>query len=88
MADKSLNRDLTDSEKDKQKLQQDKAILDLPDVKDIPGQENIKVPNMSEMADTTISSDDEEGLVFLKMKTVMMRAVKELDLPMKLAKKI
>jgi hypothetical protein len=62
MADKSLNTDLLDSEKDKQKLQQDKATLDLPDVKDIPGQENVKVPDMSEMADTTISSDDEEGL--------------------------
>jgi hypothetical protein len=62
MADKSLNTDLTDSEKDKQKLKQDKTTLDLPDVKDIPGQENIQVPKMNEMADTTISSDDEEGL--------------------------
>src|ERR1700759_1547738 len=53
---------LPDSEKDKQKLQQDKATLDLPDVKDIPGQEHIHPPDLKEMADTTISSDDEEGI--------------------------
>ena len=62
MASKNLNGDLTDSEKDTQKLQPEETILDLPEVKDIPGQENIKVPNFTEMADTTISSDDEEGL--------------------------
>ncbi len=62
MADKIFNTDLPDSEKDKKKLRQDKATLDLPDVKDIPGQENIHVPDLREMADTTISSDDEEGI--------------------------
>lgn len=62
MATKNLNIDLPDSEKDKAKLQPDEAILDLPDVKDIPGQENIHVPELREMADTTISSDDEEGV--------------------------
>jgi hypothetical protein len=46
-------------------LKQDEATLDLPEVKDIPGQENINVPNLKEMADTTISSDDEEGLGIL-----------------------
>jgi hypothetical protein len=35
--------------------------LDLPEVKDIPGQEHIKPPRMGEMADTTASSADEEG---------------------------
>ncbi len=58
----NFNSDLPDSERDKAKLQPDEAILDLPDVKDIPGQEFVHAPNMSEMADTTISSDDEEGV--------------------------
>lgn len=54
--------DIKDSKRDEKELKQDKATLDLPDVKDIPGQENITPPNIKEMADTTISSDDEEGL--------------------------
>ena len=62
MTNKNLTTDLPDSEKDKVKLQQDKIIIDLPDVKDIPGQENVHVPDLREMADTTISSDDEEGV--------------------------
>lgn len=62
MASSKFNKDLTDSKKDRQKLQQEEAILDLPDVKDIPGQENIKVPDLKEMADTTIASGDEEGI--------------------------
>jgi len=36
-------------------------IMDLPEVKDIPGQENIKPPVNGEMADTTASSAGEEG---------------------------
>ena len=35
--------------------------IDLPEVKDIPGQENVKPPRLGELADTTASSDDEEG---------------------------
>ena len=35
--------------------------IDMPEVKDIPGQEHIKVPRFSEMQDVTISSADEEG---------------------------
>ncbi|HEX7904620.1 MAG TPA: hypothetical protein VF487_12125 [Chitinophagaceae bacterium] len=35
--------------------------IDMPEVKDIPGQENIKPPRMGEMRDTTISSAGEEG---------------------------
>jgi hypothetical protein len=62
MTNKNLTTDLPDSEKDKVKLQQDETIIDLPDVKDIPGQENVHVPDLREMADTTISSDDEEGV--------------------------
>jgi hypothetical protein len=39
----------------------DKNSIDLPEVKDIPGQENVKPPRLGELADTTASSDDEEG---------------------------
>lgn len=62
MADKNLTSDIHDSEKDKAKLEPEERTIDLPDVKDIPGQENIHVPELREMADTTISSDDEEGV--------------------------
>ena len=54
--------DLTDSPRDKERLQPEEATLDLPDVKDIPGQEFIHPPALGELADTTISSDDEEGV--------------------------
>jgi hypothetical protein len=36
-------------------------IVDIPDVVDIPGQEHITPPPLGELADTTISSADEEG---------------------------
>jgi hypothetical protein len=62
---KRKSTDIKDSKRDEEKLKQDEATLDLPEVKDIPGQENINVPNLKEMADTTISSDDEEGLGIL-----------------------
>ena len=55
------NADLPDSPRDEARLQGDEATLDLPEVKDIPGQEHIKVPRMREMADVTPSSADEEG---------------------------
>lgn len=56
-----MNTDLPDPEKDKKHLQGDEGTLDLPEVSDIPGQENVHVPPLGELADTTISSDDEEG---------------------------
>ena len=56
------NRDLKDSERDRERLKQDKGSLDLPEVKDIPGQEHVHVPPPGEMADITVSSDDEEGI--------------------------
>jgi len=37
------------------------TTIDMPEVKDIPGQENIRPPRIREMEDTTVSSDDEEG---------------------------
>ena len=58
---RSKNLDLQDSPRDAEKLRPDEATIDLPEVKDIPGQEHIHVPALGELADTTISSADEEG---------------------------
>jgi len=71
MADKKLitNIDLQDSKHDKERLKGDQGTLDLPDVQDIPGQEHIKPPALREFADTTISSDDEEGKDVLEQNT-------------------
>ena len=57
----SAPNDLPDSPQDREKLKPEETIIDLPDVSDIPGQENIIVPPLGELADTTISSADEEG---------------------------
>jgi len=46
---------------DAERLKQDNAFIVLPEVKDISGQENITAAPLGELADTTISSDDEEG---------------------------
>lgn len=56
------NTDLPESNDDKKHLQPDEATLDLPEVKDIPGQEHVRPFLPGEMADTTISSADEEGI--------------------------
>ena len=58
---KVAGQDLHDSPQDEEKMKPETVILDLPDVADIPGQEKVRVPNIMEMQDTTISSDDEEG---------------------------
>jgi hypothetical protein len=58
----SMSEDIHDSAEDRVKLKPDEATIDLPDVKDIPGQEFVHVPRLGELADTTISSDDEEGV--------------------------
>lgn len=54
-------RELTDSAKDQQKLEQINSTIDMPEVKDIPGQENIHAAPLRGLQDLTISSDDEEG---------------------------
>lgn len=56
-----ISNDLPETAQDKKQLQQEETILDLPDVKDIPGQEHVRPLPPGEMADTTISSADEEG---------------------------
>jgi hypothetical protein len=57
----SVPNDLPDSSEDQQKLAPEETIINLPDVKDIPGQEFVHAPSAGILADTTISSDDEEG---------------------------
>jgi hypothetical protein len=47
--------------KNKKTKKTDDTVIDMPEVKDIPGQEKIRPPRMSEMEDTTISSAGEEG---------------------------
>ena len=55
------NKDIHDSPRDTEKLRAEETTIDLPEVSDIPGQEHIHAPALGELADTTISSDDEEG---------------------------
>lgn len=57
----SIPNDLPDNPRDRKELEDRDTTIDLPDVKDIPGQEHIKAPPLGELADTTISSADEEG---------------------------
>jgi hypothetical protein len=46
----------------KSKPENNKEIrIDMPEVKDIPGQEHVRPPRMREMEDTTASSAGEEG---------------------------
>ena len=53
--------DITDPRRDQERLKPEETTMDLPDVKDIPGQEFVNAPPLGMMADTTISSADEEG---------------------------
>jgi hypothetical protein len=53
--------DLPDSPHDAERLKNEEFTIDLPDVKDIPGQEFVHTPPLGILADTTISSADEEG---------------------------
>src|ERR1700730_15642175 len=60
-AAKNKKAELTDSPREEEKLRGEETTIDMPEVKDIPGQEHVRAPRMREMADTTISSADEEG---------------------------
>ena len=55
------NKDLRDSAHDRERLKPEETIMNMPEVKDIPGQEHVHPPRIREMEDVTISSDDEEG---------------------------
>ena len=59
--DIKTTNDLPESKRDKVLLKPDEGTLDLPEVKDIPGQEHVRPLPPGEMADTTISSADEEA---------------------------
>src|SRR3954464_13894158 len=49
--DSLLGEDIHDSPEDEEKMKNETVIIDLPDVSDIPGQENIVIPVIGEMAD-------------------------------------
>ena len=56
-------KDSSSAIRNKKKLEQDGSYIEMPEVSDIPGQENVRNAGLpGEMADTTISSDDEEGI--------------------------
>lgn len=59
------NADIHDSPRDIERLKREETTIDMPEVRDIPGQEHVHVPALGELADTTISSDDEEGIGLL-----------------------
>jgi len=55
-----ITDDIHETNDDKKHLQPDEGTLDLPEVKDIPGQEHVRPLVGGELADTPISSADEE----------------------------
>lgn len=55
------SQDLQDSPQDEEKMKPESVTMDMPEVKDIPGQEHVHAAPPGELADTTISSADEEG---------------------------
>ncbi len=57
----NVSTDISDSSRDRERLQPDEATLNLPEVNDIPGQENVDIPPPHSLGDETIASDDEEG---------------------------
>lgn len=62
MANKNyLHDDIQDSPEDKEKLKPEETILDLPELKDIPGAARSLKDASLLPGDTTISSADEEG---------------------------
>jgi hypothetical protein len=58
---RAASGDLPDSPHDAERLKNEEFTIDLPDVKDIPGQEFVHTAPLGMLADTTISSADEEG---------------------------
>lgn len=50
-----------DSEKDRAEMEPESFTIDIPNVNEIPGQENISPLTLGELSGTTISSSDEEG---------------------------
>jgi hypothetical protein len=60
---KTKSKESTTANRNREKLGQDETYMELPEMKDIPGQEHIHNAGVpGEMADTTTSSDSEEGV--------------------------
>lgn len=57
----NVGKDLTDTPRDLERMEKESAGMDLPDVNDIPGQENTTPAPLGELADTTPASADEEA---------------------------
>lgn len=53
--------DQVDPPGDKKKMKRETTVVNIPDPRDIPGQEHVRPMPPGEMADTTVSSADEEG---------------------------
>src|SRR5690606_32669778 len=60
MADNNKGN-LPDKKKDADKLKSEESILDLPEIGDIEGQENVKPPEGVGVENLDIASGDEEG---------------------------
>jgi hypothetical protein len=58
---KYLRGDISDSPEDQEKLKGDQAILELPELKDIPGVSHPGINPLFTPGNTTSSSADEEG---------------------------
>ena len=58
---KYLHEDITDSPEDQEKLKPDQTLMDLPEIKDIPGAGRSGKNASLLPGDTTISSEDEEA---------------------------
>lgn len=50
-----------DSPHDREEMKEETTEVKIPNIRDIPGQENFVPAPLGELADTTISSSDEEG---------------------------
>ena len=57
---RNKNSDLKDSPRDEERLRGEEGTINMPEVKDIPGQELVNTPPAT-FGDTTIASADEEG---------------------------
>ena len=53
--------DQIDSAHDREVMQEETTNINIPDAHEIPGQEDFEPAPLGEIADTTISSSDEEG---------------------------
>ena len=60
-ANKTAKKQKPAENKEQDNSTEDYITMDMPEVKDIPGQEKIRPPKMREMMDITPSSADEEG---------------------------